>query len=111
MKHISKVLIFSWALTVLLSFNVYAKANEQYSNNGTILHYVLEDGKTAPEHWEKKNGTWYYYSENNIVTNNTATGDGMICYLIELFLNKNKKKLAFITYMQYNKNEKRFNCE
>ena len=72
MKRISKVLIFSWALTVLLSFNVYAKANEQYSNNGTILHYVLEDGNTAPEHWEKKNGTWYYYSENNIAFKDTV---------------------------------------
>ena len=72
MKRISKVLIFSLALTALLSFNVYAKADEQYNSNGTILHYVLEDGSTAPEHWEKKNGTWYYYSENNIAFKDTV---------------------------------------
>lgn len=56
-------------------------------NNNNIT--CIAGNYTYPIYLSGQEAGETYYSENNTVSNNTATGDSMICYLIELFLTKN----------------------
>ena len=52
------------AAVILVCFSANAGVKEKYSADRSRIDYVLEDGKVAPEHWEKKAGNWYYYTED-----------------------------------------------